>query len=62
MNAKPVAEESWTAPFEAALKNMTSTLTVLVGDHSEYTSAAKNTLNSFSEGLKSELSTLSKTV
>jgi len=60
INGRP-ADSDWAAPFEAALKNLTSKFTEVVGDPTEYTNIAKNGLNTFADNLKSDLSTLSKT-
>lgn len=54
--------EDWAATFESALKNLTSKFTELVRDDSEYTIIAKSALGTFTENLKTDLSTLSKTV
>lgn len=62
VNGAP-ADTDWAAPFEAALKNLTSKISDAVnGDMSEYTTMAKNGLNTFADGFKSEMAVLSKTV
>jgi len=62
INAKPLEVDDWAAPFEAALKNMTSKFTELIGENSEYTNMVKNGFNTFAENFKNDLSTFSKTL
>jgi len=60
INGRPGSDTDWSIPFEEALKNMTKKIGEAVGDNSEYTAAAKNSLNTFVDGFKSELAVLSK--
>ncbi|XP_025193914.1 uncharacterized protein LOC112593635 [Melanaphis sacchari] len=62
INGKPSTnpDTEWSIPFEEALKNITKKMSDVVSDNSEYTTAAKNSLNNFVEGFKSELAVLSK--
>ncbi|XP_027847470.2 uncharacterized protein LOC114127436 [Aphis gossypii] len=60
ISGRPGTDTEWGIPFEEALKNITKKMADVVGDNSEYTTAAKNGLNTFVEGFKSELAVLSK--
>ncbi|EPZ61883.1 hypothetical protein H477_5889, partial [[Clostridium] sordellii ATCC 9714] len=60
ISGKPATDTEWGIPFEEALKNITKKIGDVVGDNSEYTAAAKNGLNTFVDGFKSELAVLSK--
>jgi len=60
ISGKPATDTEWGIPFEEALKNITKKIGEVVGDNSEYTAAAKNGLNTFVDGFKSELAVLSK--
>lgn len=61
IHGKPV-DDDWAAPFETALKNLTSKIVEVAGNNSEYSNMVKTGLNTFVDNFKSELSTLSKTV
>ncbi|KAL4113444.1 hypothetical protein QTP88_017062 [Uroleucon formosanum] len=62
IQGRPSNEISWAAPIFDEFKSMANNITNLVGldNTADYTTAAKNNLNAFAEGLKNEAAAFSK--
>ncbi|MDK3205726.1 hypothetical protein, partial [Escherichia coli] len=60
VNARP-ADTDWAIPFENALKNITSSFTAAIEHPADFANLAKNSLNTFSESMKNDLTNLYKT-
>ncbi|VVC34145.1 Hypothetical protein CINCED_3A010052 [Cinara cedri] len=61
INARPT-ETKWTEPFESALKNLTTSISGVLGENGQKaTDLAKNNYNEFVNNFKSGLASLSKT-
>lgn len=63
VEARPSTETSnWAEPFESALKSLAANVTKFVGEHSNITEGAKNSLSSYADTFKSELASFTKKV
>jgi len=63
IQGRPGADTDWGIPIIEEFKTIASNLTNVVSDNAaEYTTAAKNNLNSFAESLKTETAAFAKSV